>query len=300
MLNNLRKYFIMSLSLIFTFLSVFIFTSCKYKDNIKIDVYMTKSNSVETMSLYNYLCGVVAAEIGPSAPIEALKTQAILARTFTLDFITNNKSKYENADISDDITEAQAYNKNLVNSNIKKAVKETDGIVLKYNNEIIKAWFHSNSGGQTSLYSEVFGINDNLYPYLKSVKTFDKDNIEKWNVTFSKSEILNTLRDMGQSISNISSFTKGEIGDSGRVITFIIGGKEVNANTFRLYVGSTRLKSTYIDEIIINNDSVTLSGYGFGHGVGLDQQYAIYLAEKGYNYSQILNYFYKDISIQKC
>ena len=296
---SLFKILLITLSVITIIIFPFTFTACTYSDNKKIKVYITETGVIQSLSIYEYLCGVVAAEIGPSSNIETLKAQAILARTFTLDFLENNKSKYNNADISNDISEAQAYNKSLINKNIKKAVRETDGLVIKYNNELIKAWFHSNSGGKTALYSEVFGINDDLYPYLKSVDTFNKSQLNKWEVSFTKSEVLNTLRNIGQSVSNISTFTKGEIGDSGRVITFIIGGKEINANTFRINIGSTKLKSTLIDDIIIQENSITFSGYGYGHGVGLDQEYSIYLANIGYNYNQIINYFFKDIVVEK-
>ena len=282
--------------ILFNILGILLFSSCKDNiDNEKIKVYITETKEIKTVKLSDYICGVVAAEINPNSHIEALKTQAVLARTFTLDFINNNKSKYENADISDDITEAQAYNPNLINDNIRKAVKQTSGIVIKYNNELIKAWFHANSGGKTALYNEVFGLENNTYPYLKSVETFSQESLTKWNVTISKNEILNTLRTMGQLVSNISTFNKGEIGDSGRVITFIIGGKEISANTFRLNLGSTKLKSTLIDEIIVNDNDVTFSGYGYGHGVGVDQDYCVYLANQGNNFKQIIEYFYNDI-----
>lgn len=292
------KYLTLSTLILLNIFSLFIFSSCKNEDDLILNVYITENQKIEKLKLSEYLCGVVAAEISPSSPIEVLKTQAILARTFTLNFINNNQSKYENVDISDDITEAQAYNKELINNNIRKAVKETSGLVIKYENELINAWFHSNSGGQTALYNEVFNLNENPYPYIKSVKTFNDDEIEKWTASFTKSEILNALRSMGQSISNISSFNKGEIGQSGRCITFIIGGKEISSNTFRINIGSTRLKSTLIDNITIQDDSIIFSGYGYGHGVGLDQEYSIFLAEQGKNYSEILNYFYKNITIE--
>lgn len=295
----LKNILLSLLIIIIGIFNIFIFSSCKNEDDLLINLYITETQKIEKIKLYDYLCGVVAAEISPSSPIETLKTQAILARTFTLNFINNNKSKYENADISNDITEAQAYNKKLINNNIKKAVKETSGLVIKYNNELINAWFHANSGGQTAFYNEVFELNENSYPYIKSVKTFNKSNLEKWTVSFSKNEILNTLRNMGQSVSNISSFNKGEIGQSGRCITFIIGGKEISANTFRINIGSTRLKSTLIDNITIQDNNVIFSGFGYGHGVGLDQNYAIYMANQGKKYDEIINYFYENIIIEK-
>lgn len=274
-----------------------IFCGCK-KQNIK--VYNTIAKQIETMPLETYIERVVAGEIDNDSPLEALKAQAVLARTFALKFMSESKSKYEGADISTDILECQAYNVERVNENIKKAVKETKGKTIKYNGDYINAFFHSNSGGQTASAKE--GLNlDGDYEYLKVVKT--KENSEnsknyEFKAVFSKNEILNALRNIGASVSNISSFKIGEKGESGRCITFIIGGKEVNANTFRLAIGSTKLKSTLISDISVSDTSVTFTGKGYGHGVGLSQEYAIVLAKEGKNYKQILDYFFKDIEVK--
>jgi len=292
--------FFSAIILILVCIPVF-FVSCKKSNPIKIKLFNTETKSLETINLENYIEGVVAGEIQNNAPIETLKAQAILARTFTMNFLQNNKSKYENADISTDITEAQAYNPLYINDNIRKAVNETKGKVLKHNNEYINALFHSNSGGYTSDPNEGLNILNENYPYIKSIKTNETTSNTKnfkWTATFSKSEVLNALRNMGVSISNITTFTKGEIGNSGRCITFKIAGKEVNANTFRISIGSTKLKSTLIDKITVSNSNISFSGQGYGHGVGLSQEYSVVLANEGKNYKDIINFFYKDIEIK--
>ena len=253
------------------------------------------------MGFNDYIAGVVFAEIGEDAPKEALKAQSVLARTFALNFIKNNKSKYENADISNDITEAQAFKKTN-SEKIYNAVKETNNIVVKCKNEYINPLFFANSGGVTASVNEGLNLSDENYEYIKSVQSPENQtnsNSFSFYCTLSKNQILNATRNMGITLANVSSFKKGEIGESGRCKTFIIGGKEVDANTFRLQVGSTILKSTLIDTISVSSSSVTIKGKGYGHGVGLSQEGAIILANEGKNYRDILNFYFDKISIEK-
>ena len=94
-----------------------------------INVYIKSEDRIENMDIESYLCGVLAGEMRNDWPIEALKAQAILARTYTLKFLDTKESKYDGADISTDVTEAQAYNSESINSRIKQAVDETRGML---------------------------------------------------------------------------------------------------------------------------------------------------------------------------
>ena len=266
-----------------------------------INLYDTQTKTIIQTDIESYVEAVVAGEISNQSPMESLKAQAVLARTFTMNFLENNKSKYDGADISTDISEAQAYNKENVNDRIKQAVKETKGEYITFDGQPIIAYFHSNSGGKTTLPKEGFNSQAN-YNYLKSVdsvETTDNSDNFSWTYKFTKTQILNTLRDMGQSVASISSFKKGEIGESGRCLTFNIGGKEVSATTFRQQIGSTKLKSTLIDSITVDEYGVTFKGRGYGHGVGLSQEGAIVLAEQGKNYKEIISFYFKDIDFKK-
>ena len=302
MLKSFKTFFsflIISLAIIST--GAF-FCSCKQNSEPKtINMYNTCTNKIEKLDFNTYLAGVVNAEIGENAPEEALKTQAVLARTFALNFLKNNKSKYENANISNDILEAQAYKANS-SSKIKKAVKDTSKIVIKCNNQYINPLFFANSGGVTANANEGLNLNQENYPYIKSIKspeTNENSSSFSWTATISKNQILNATRNMGLSLANVSSFYKGEIGESGRCKTFIIGGKEVDANTFRIQVGSKVLKSTLIKNITVSNSSVTFTGNGYGHGVGVSQEGAIVLANQGKSFRDILNYYFSNIEILK-
>lgn len=303
-LKNIKIFSIFSFVIVIV-LSCFLLSSCN-KENINIKFYNIQTKDIENLKLEEYIEGVVAGEIDNNSPIEALKAQAVLARSFTMYFIKNNKSKYEGADISNDISEAQAYNKENINDKIKRAVKETMGIVLTYNDKYINTWFHSNSGGRTTTAKNGLNFLGEEPPYLKVIDTTENSTNTKnytWSESFSKSEILSALRNMGLSISTLTTFEKGIVDESGRCLSFNVGGVTVNSNTFRLNIGSTKFKSTLINKITVNSDLVKFEGLGYGHGVGLSQEYAIILANQDKNYKDIIKTFYKDIkfkSINNC
>ncbi|MBO4884190.1 MAG: SpoIID/LytB domain-containing protein, partial [Clostridia bacterium] len=116
-----------------------------------ITIFDTAAEAYEEVNIEDYVAGVLAGEMRNDWPMEALKAQAILARTFVLKFIGEKESKYPGAQISTDISEAQAYAPDAVNDRVRKAVDETRGLVLSANGELPYAWFHAHSGGMTEL-----------------------------------------------------------------------------------------------------------------------------------------------------
>lgn len=266
-----------------------------------LKVYDKTTKSTKSMPLEKYLLGVVAGEMYNSWELEALKAQAVLARTYTLFFLQNYKSKYPNADISNDITEAQAYDESKINDNIKRAVQETEGIVLTVNGSLIEPWFHSNSGGVTTTAKNGLNYLDEE-SYTKTQKSVENESNSKnfkWSATFSKSDMLNAIREMGASVASLNSFTIGSVDDSGRVKQFKIGGATLDANSFRIKIGSTKMKSTKITNIVVSAKSVYMEGVGYGHGVGMSQWGAKILAEEGKSYEDILNFYFENIQICK-
>jgi len=284
------------ISILFPIIS---FMGCSDK---KISMYNIETKTIEKLDLEEYIAGVVAGEMYSSWPEEALKAQCVLARTFTMDFLENKTSKYNGADISNDISEAQAYNSNLITDKIRKAVNDTKGQVIKSNNEYINAWFHSNSGGVTEKATIGLNYSDNEPDYIKSINSPENDSNSQnynWEYTFSKSEILKALNSVGLSVNTISTIKLGELSNTGRAITLLIGDKYINTNTFRLAIGTTKLKSTLIKQISVSTDSVTFKGNGYGHGVGLSQWGAKILADQGKDYKYIINYYFENIQIVK-
>ena len=270
------------------------------KKEVVLSVYNTSLKKIVKMPLEEYLQGVVAGEMFNTWNDEALKAQAILARTYTMHFIENNKSKYEGADISTDISEAQAYDASAINAKIKNAVNSTKGLVLKCDGEFIKAWFHANSGGKTTTAKVGLGYRDDEPKYIKSVwspETEENSKNYSWTATMKKTDILNALRKMGISVSNISSFSVGEKSQDGRAITLKIGSKEVSASTFRINYGSTIMKSCWITSVKVGSSSVVISGRGYGHGVGMSQWGAQVLAEKGKTAKEILFTYFDNVEL---
>lgn len=265
-----------------------------------LKVYDTKTESVEEMDIETYLMGVVAGEMKNDWPIEALKAQAILARTFTMRFIADKDSRYENADISTDIHEAQAYDAKAINENIREAVNDTRGIVMASNGEFPHAWFHAHSGGRTELPTKALEFKEDP-DYLSVVESKESANapedVKNWVADFTKEEILNACRDTGHSFESIESFEMGERGDSGRAISFLVNGESVSAPGFRVQIGASKLKSTLIDTIEMKDGGVVFTGRGYGHGVGMSQWGAYQMAEDGKNCEEIIRHYYTGVEL---
>lgn len=265
-----------------------------------IRVYNATSKTSSEMDLEKYVAGVVAGEVYTSWNEEALKVQAVLARTYALKFAENNPEEYKLRGISTSISEAQSYDESTINDKVLSAVEATKGQIITYKNELINAYYHSNSGGYTALAKTAFGA-ENEPEYIKSVMSPETNENSKnynWSATFSKSEILNALSKMGVSVATLSTGKLGEKSESGHYSTVILGGKEVSANTLRNYLGTTKMRSTKLTSLTIQSDTITLKGLGYGHGVGVSQWGAQILAEQGKNYKDIINYYFNDVKIE--
>lgn len=268
-----------------------------------LNVYIKQTGKVEKMPLEKYVEGTVAGEIKNDWPMEAIKAQAILARSYVLNFVSTKKSKYPNADISTDFEEAQAWNPSNVNSRIKKAVSETRGLVAVYNNNYIDAWFHSNAAGRTALAKEGLNYKKPEPPYIISVKSDDSPDapadIKHWSVSFTKQEVLDALKKMGLNITDFKNVKIGTKGGSGRTINLNFDNTPVNAPDFRTAIGSERMKSTMLDSVSYDGNRMTIKGRGFGHGVGMSQWGAYQMAKNGSSAKAIIMHYFKGLRIVK-
>lgn len=172
-----------------------------YKQYNTVKLLHTSTNKVEELGLDEYLYGVVSSEMPASFEKEALKAQAVVARTYTLYKIINGGKKHGNANICDSSTCCQAWiskekrlerwkeeNRTEYWNKIVSAVNETKGKMITYNGKPINAFFHSNSGGYTEAPLNVWGGSG--YPYLKSVETSGEDAYNQYSskATFTKKE----------------------------------------------------------------------------------------------------------------
>lgn len=268
-----------------------------------LSVYDHTIEEISDMDIEMYVMGVVAGEMKNDWPVEALKAQAILARTFVLKFCEDKESKYSNADISTDIEEAQAYSYENINDRIKQAVEQTKGLVMSTDGEYPYAWFHAHSGGMTEIPSIALDFKGEEPEYLKPVDSGESDeapeSVKNWTMEFSEDQIVKAAKESGLDINKLEDIEIGERGASGRIATFVINGQKVSAPTFRIKLGADKLKSTMIYKLEHEDGKVIFHGKGFGHGVGMSQWGAYAMAKAGKNAEQIIEYYFPNIDIVK-
>ncbi len=270
-----------------------------------LDVYEIQTQTVKEMNLEDYVAGVVAGEMQNDWPIEALAAQSILARTYVLEFITDKGgSRYENADISTDFGEAQAWNPDNINDRIRKAVEMTRGEVIVYDGKFIKAWFHSHSGGMTATAKEGLNFKETEPPYIQVKKSPDEnagpEDKRIWTCSFSKDEFHSLInKQTGIDPGEINEVSVVERGPSGRATRLKIGNATLFAPDLRVAIGSMRMKSTLLTSFRVEDNKIIMAGKGFGHGVGVSQWGANALAKQGKSPEQIITYYFKDVDIVK-
>lgn len=260
-------------------------------------VTIYRSNgTVETIELETYLIGVVAAEMPASFHIEALKAQAIVARTYALNRMQEGKVLTDT--ISTQVykdnsqlkkTWGNEYNKYY--TKIKNAVDSTKGMVVTYQGKYIDAVFHSTSNGYTVDAKDVWGKD---IPYLKSVASpFDTSASSFLRETTK--QISEIEKSLGISITPQSQIEITQRDENGRVVQVKIDEHVYSGIEIRTKLG---LRSTDFD-MIINDNSISFTTKGFGHGVGMSQYGAQGMANNGYNYSQIIEHYYTGVDIVK-
>lgn len=264
-----------------------------------LNVHMVDSGAVVRMDFETYLAGVVAGEMPNTWPIEALKAQAILARTFVLKFVTEKDSRYPGADISTDIAEAQAYNAGAVNERILTAVQETAGqILLTQDGSLPWPWFHSHSGGRTETARHGIDWQNEEPDYVRSTEGMEADTAP-WSAHFTAAEFIAACRSAGAKVNTCNSVRIGQRGESGRAVTLLVDGEPVNAARLRISLGSTKMRSTLLTKLSAEGGVIRMSGLGYGHGVGLSQWGAHALAQRGWPAEEIALHYYKGLRVIK-
>ena len=267
-----------------------------------------KTGEVEQVNLDEYLCNVVSAEMPADYEIEALKAQAIVARTYTIYKCINKK--HDNADICDDSACCQAWiskedrlarwEESKRESNWQKicdCVNSTKGKIVTYNNQPINAFFHSNSGGTTETPVNVWGGTG--FPYLQSVETSGEDSYTQYSseAVFTQEELINKLKEKYADIiidfSNTEDIKIVENTESTRVKTIKFGNHQISGVEARTLLG---LRSTNF-EIIREGENIKFSVKGYGHGVGMSQTGADAMAKQGSTADDIIKHFYTGIEI---
>lgn len=257
----------------------------------EIKVYFHRSKQVKAIPLEKYVIGVVLAEMPASFEIEALKAQAVCARSYALVQAYSPSDHPGRAHVCDDPNHCQAYVDPEKVSNarrvirIERAVKATRGQVLTYRGELAVPYYHSCCGGRTASASEIWNRS---VPYLTSV-TCPCPDISPHRLkqfTFDVKQIADQLK-----IRTSSRLLKIEVAErsaSGRASKIRIGSYLVTGAAFRR---ALNLPSTFLT-ITQQGSKVTVRCRGYGHGVGLCQYGANRLAQEGYSYQSILFHYY--------
>lgn len=252
---------------------------------------------VNHLPLEQYLYGVIPLEMSPRWPKAALMAQAVASRTYAL--YIKSKSEDKPFDVVA-TTASQVYGgfDREVNA-ATQAVDSTRGQVMIHNGKLIIAYFHANSGGYTEDAQLVWGVN---LPYLKATPDRFSEQLPNnlWEYTLDFKELRNRLNQYGLNIGNIRTLISFDKTHSGRMRRIRIladnGSHTLESNAFRIKVDPTKMKSTLV-QMESHNNAVFIRGKGYGHGVGMSQWGAKCMAEKGFNYLDILKHYYTDIEI---
>lgn len=264
-----------------------------------ISLYRSSSSAIQKLKMEEYIKGVVAAEIGDKFPMEALKAQAIVARTMTLALLEyeNGTRGKHNTDCSDDHTEFQAYDEKAISDKIARAVDETRGEVLTYNGKFAYTLFSSVSTDKTASIEEGFPKLKDKASYLVPVDTngisIAPKKYQNWTVKVPKSKI---KKIMGTQAGDLSDIKIAEKGPSGRAMKITAGKASITGVELREEVGFDRLYSTVFSSITAEEDNIVFKGSGWGHGVGMEQWGAKLMAEEGKKAQEIVQHYFPKLS----
>ncbi len=272
-------------------------------EDLPLQVYVVDTQQMETLPVEEYLCGVLAGEMRDDWPEEALRAQAIVARTFLLYFLEEKGgSAYEGADISTDIEESQAYYAAGITDKIRQAVQDTEGMVLVHEGAFINAWFSSCAGGRTAMATEGLGYNKGDPPYIQVVDSPEEEapaEFQTWSGAFTLEELRAAAEKLGVTLEEVDDVSQAAMGPSGRTTLLKVGEAELPAPALRVALGSERFRSTYLTKVQWDpqNQVLEVEGKGFGHGVGMSQWGAYTMAMQGKTAEEILTYYFKDVEL---
>lgn len=273
----------------------------KYISNTIIRVKRVDTGNIDKIFFEEYIVGVLAGEMPIYFEKEALKAQAVAARSYALKRIEYNKDN--DYDVVDSIMNQvyldndylkSAWGENYIDNinKLREAVNETSMEYLEYNGEVIDALFFSTSNGYTETASLVFDVD---LPYLKSVKSaWDEDTSSAFRST-SSMNINDFYEKIGLPYSDNFSFKVLKRSSTNRIISLSINNREFTGKSLYNKLG---LKSTDFS-LKKEGNNIIISTVGYGHGVGMSQYGALGMAKEGYGYQDILKYYYSGTNIKK-
>lgn len=273
--------------------------------DLPISVYMGDIDKVVTMNLEDYILGVVAGEMPASFHLEALKAQALAARTYTMlrmkQFGGSGCSKHPGAEICTDSAHCQAYrNPTTVNKDLdklKEAVYGTAGEVIVYDNKLIDAVFHSTSGGKTENSEEIWSSK---VPYLRSVASPYEEDSPKYvaQQELSIDKFIECIKKLDPGVTISKKNIKNQIevlerSEGGRITKLKVGDKTFNGSEVRTALGLNSANFNFS----VGGNSILFTVVGNGHGIGMSQYGADGMAKNGSGYRDIVMHYYQGVDI---
>ncbi len=258
--------------------------------------------AVNHVPLEEYLYSVVGSEMYPFWPLEALKAQAVAARSFIL--FRLRRPADPDFDVGRTVTWQAYKGYSRESDSTREAVTATTGQVVTYRGQIIEAVYHAASGGHTENVEDIWSAPR---PYLRGVPDFDQESpVYSWQKTFTQAELSRLLPGVGQ----VTSLTPVRTTPQGRVVEMRVTGttgtktftgaelrRLLDLRSTLFQVTPTRGDVASTNPVNAPNGGFEFQGRGFGHGLGMSQWGALGLAQRGYNYQQILQYYYQGTEI---
>ncbi len=266
-----------------------------------IDIIRTEGERllvVNHLDIEDYLYGVLYHEVSPYWPKEALRAQAIAARSFAL--YQSRLNQGNDYDLTSTVYSQLYGGRTSERYRTNRIVNQTQGKILLYKGEPFPAYYHATCGGHTEAANRVWNINilplkGVVCPYCKKSPHF------LWKQKIPLSDIEAKLSQQGYNVGKISSITPKARDESERIIELRISGSKetilLSAYQFRLYLGPNLIRSRNFTVRITTDREALFSGFGWGHGVGLCQWGAYFMAKQGYAVEEILNYYYPGVEI---
>ena len=282
------------------------------KDSPIINVYNVDKNKIEKIDIEKYLYGVLSSEMPSTFDEEALKAQAIAARTYVIYKMENNiTSGHKNSAVCTNSAHCQAYTsyedlkkikgEDWIKSDyvkVKKAVDDTKGQIVTYEKKAILPLYFSTSSGKTENSKDVFSTQ---YPYLVSVDSPYEQNSPKYSTTYSikKSKFIKCIKNIYPQINISLDKLDKEVNivdrtDGGCVKIIEVGNIKISGTDMRKILNLNSANFT----INYDNDEMNFTVKGYGHGVGMSQWGAEGMAKKGYKYYDILFHYFKGTDIK--
>ncbi|MDD2435504.1 MAG: stage II sporulation protein D [Bacilli bacterium] len=272
----------------------------EYHENMIVRIKRT-SGEIEEVPFEQYIVGVLAGEMPVDFELEALKAQAVAARSYAINKMQENvKNNYDLVDtVNNQVYFDLNYLKNAWGKNydekinkLKTAVIQTNGEYLDYNGQVVYAFFFSTSIGMTENSEEIF---NNKLPYLRSVTSlWDRDVSPVYTdgISYSLKDFYSKLNLHYSDTLKVETISTTS---TGRIKKIKINGVVLDGNVVQSKLG---LRSNYFT-ITNTNNQIRITTKGYGHGVGMSQYGALGMAKAGYNYEDILKHYYQGTKIKK-